>query len=134
MKTFITKSAPWMGYVLAAVAILYTVMAGGITTQTFPGKNGAGYSVKIDMPTGVVDLIDKCSNMDVEGATCPVAISATVTTVKAPVKPAAEDVIPKENKPVAEIKTDTEKPADAKVPDAETKEEPEKLNLLRKPR
>jgi len=50
MKTFLSKTGPWAGYVLAAISIVYTLVVGGATTQTFPGKNGAEYKVTVDIP------------------------------------------------------------------------------------
>ena len=93
-KLFSKAALPaWAGIVVAVLAIVYALFMGGTTTQTFTGKNGATYDVKLVIPSGIIELIDKCDLKKI-GDECPVAISLNVKMTKAPTivepaKPAA---------------------------------------------
>jgi len=107
----VKKVAPWLASVFGALAIIYSVAVGGSTTQVFPGKDGAEYKVTVDIPEGVVDLVDKCGpeKMAVVGAICPAAASIIIETTKAPTKVTKA---PEKSEP----KPEPEKKADATIP------------------
>lgn len=134
------KATGWVTTVLSIAGLLYVLIAGGTTTQTFTGKDGSVYEAKLTVPEGVMTLIDAC-DLKVEGQTCPVGINMDVTlktkgTVKAdpePVKPAEvpavekkDETPPVETKPeAAPVEVKTVDPVKVEVP-AEAAKEPAK--------
>jgi len=99
-KIFSKAALPaWAGIVIAVLSLAYTLFMGGSTTQTFEGKNGAAYEVKLVIPDGVLELIEKCDLKKV-GDECPVAVSLNVKMTKAPT--VAEPVKPVEAPKVVE--------------------------------
>lgn len=109
------KATGWVTTVLSIAGLLYVLIAGGTTTQTFTGKDGSVYEAKLVIPAGVMTLIDAC-DLKVEGQTCPVGINLDVTlktkgtgsVTPEPAKPAeAPAVETKEETPPVEAKPDT---------------------------
>ncbi len=132
------KATGWVTTVLSIAGLLYVLIAGGTTTQTFTGKDGSVYEAKLVIPAGVMTLIDAC-DLKVEGQTCPVGFNLDVTlktkgtgtTAPEPVKPAEahavekkEDTPPAETKPeTAPVEVKTVDPVKAEVPAEPVKEE-----------
>lgn len=110
-----SKATGWVATLLSVLAMAYVLVAGGTTTETFTGKNGAEYEIKLTIPEGVLDLIEKC-DLKTVGQTCPVSVAVDATLTKEatktlPVTPEAKPVV--EPKP-AETPT-AEEPAKPKV-------------------
>ena len=108
-KDLLKSKGTWVGIVMSILAVAYTLVMGGTTTQTFTGKDGSVYEAELVIPAGVMTLIDAC-DLKVEGQTCPVGFNLDVTlktkgtgkTDHEPVKPEEKPIVT-ETKPEAVI-------------------------------
>lgn len=134
---FASRKAGWITTVISILGLAYVLIAGGTTEQTFTGKDGSVYTLKENIPIGIMDLIDKC-DLKVEGQTCPVSGTWDLTLKTkgtkavdpaAPATPATNVVIPVT--PVEPLKVDPIKSLDIKPmeagKDTETKPLPDKV-------
>lgn len=133
---FASKKAGWITTVISVLGLAYVLIAGGTTEQTFTGKDGSVYTLKENIPIGIMDLIDKC-DLKVEGQTCPVSgtwdltLKTKGTKAVAPAAPAADAAVPA-TVPVEPIKAvEPVKPLELKPmeagKDTETKPLPDKV-------
>lgn len=106
MKNFLDllkgKAPGWLAAVIASLALAYVIAMGGSTTQEFPGKNGSEYEVQLQIPEGVMELIEQCKLKEV-GQECEVAVNVKVKMTKAPDVAVTEP----EKKPETPVKNTT---------------------------
>lgn len=116
LKDVLKSKGTWVGIVMSILAVAYTLVMGGTTTQTFTGKDGSVYEAKLVIPAGIMTLIDAC-DLKVEGQTCPVGFNLDVTLkTKGSGKTDPEPVKAEEPVKVEEpVKAEETAPADDKV-------------------
>lgn len=98
MKDFFKTKAPWITTVVAVLALIYTLVMGGASVQTFPGKGGSEYEVQLQIPAGIMELVEQCKLKEV-GQECEVAANVKVTMKKAPTEVTPETPVVPETKP-----------------------------------
>ena len=97
IKKIFGSKTTWISVVVGALALVYVVVMGGSTTQTFPGKNGAEYEVQLQIAEGVIELAEQCKLKEI-GQECEVAINVKVKMTKVPIVSA--ELVKEEAKPV----------------------------------
>ena len=119
------KAIAAISTIVAIISAVATLLLGGSADIPIKGSNGAEYNLTIGEPTGILALIDKCSNMEVAGDTCPVRPEVIVTMTKAPTtvakpvetKPEAPAAKPAETKEVPKDIAKETTPVPGKTPD-----------------
>jgi len=109
---------------LVVISFSLVLMSGGESEQVIPGKNGSEYSVLLDLPTGILELIEECKLKEVD-QTCNVAVTVKVKLLK---KPSGPGTLPEKETEVEEIDVEGKKETPDKS--GEEKEVPDTNTVL----